>query len=114
MKLSKHLAKLAASVIEEIGALSNEGAAGLHKVVSDSEAAIIKATAERNANPEYQKAGEIRSDFTASLNDVKKYQKAKAALALALLDEENLTEEDAESLEKARREAHAARLKNKS
>lgn len=105
MSLSKKVAKLQDSVLEaiiEAGKDAKEDPSALHKVVSDAEAAIIKATKERDFNSVYQTAGQVRSDFTASLNDFKRVEKAKAALALAVLDEDNLSAEDSEALDSAR------------
>ncbi len=112
MKLDKALSKLTDGAVEEILALTE---AGLHKTVSDAEAAIDKATKERDAMPEYQKAGEIRKDCSASLNDLKKYQKAKSALVFVLLrernDSETLSEEEEQILRTARDRAASGKKK---
>lgn len=105
MKLSKRLDKLTPTAIDEIFTRGSNSLADLHKVVSDSEAAIIKATKERDANPEYKKAKQAVSDLGAGLREVRQFQKAKAALALALLHEDELSEDDAEALDAVRRTA---------
>lgn len=105
MSLSKKIAKLSDIVLEEIieaGKDAKETPGALYKVVSDAEAVIIRATKERDDNLEYQKAGQVRTYFTQALNDVKKVQKAKTSLALAILDEDNLSSEDEEALDQAR------------
>lgn len=102
MKLDKALAQLTDSGVEEIITLP---APGLHKVVSDSEANIARATKERDENPEYQKAKQACKDLSIGLSNVKKYQKAKAFLALSLLGEmdgQTMSEEDEVSLRIAR------------
>lgn len=102
MILSKAFKKISVDVLEEIFEQGKDDPASLHRVVSASEVAIAKATKERDANAEYKKAGEVRKDFTDSLNEVKMFQRAKAAVALALLDESSISPEDDEALEKAR------------
>ncbi len=115
MSLSKKLDKLTPSAIEEIftNAYNDEFHESLHKVVSDSEASIQKATKERDAMPEYRKAKQAVTDLSAGLREVRQVQKAKAALALALLDEESLSEDDAEALETARRSWAQAKMTRK-
>ncbi len=109
MSLSKKLDRLTPTAIEEIIQAPNP--AGLHKVVSDSEASLAKATKERDANPEYQKAKQACADLSAGLREVRKFQKAKAALALAILGEDDLSEEDKDALEIARAEVFRSQKK---
>lgn len=102
MSLTKAVKKLSASALEEIFDKSKVGPAALDNVVCYAEAAIAKATKERNANAEYQAAKDDCDLLSSGLREVKSYQKAKAAIALALLDEANLSDEDTAALDIAR------------
>ena len=102
MKLSKAVDKLPLSVLEEIFENAQQDPSSLDRVVSASEAAIAKATKERDANPQYQEAKQACKDLSEGLSEVKKFQKAKAAIALAILDFANLSPEDEGELDRAR------------
>lgn len=101
MKLSKAVDLLSPSVLDEIFALSDNEAA-LDKIVSHSEHAIAFAAKERDENPSYQAAKQACKDLSEGLKEVKAYQKAKAAVALSILNPESRSEEDTEVLNSAR------------
>lgn len=116
MSLSKKLDKLQTDVIEKILEESKDSPSALHKVVSDAEAAIIKATKERDANKEYQKAGETRHVLSSGLRAVKSKKLAEKALALSLLDEaddKQMDADDEEALDKARKRVFEFQQKRK-
>ncbi len=104
MSLSKKLDKLTPSAIAEI-LEAGASTSGLHKVVSDAEANILKATQERDANTDYTSAKEDVAAFNAGLKGVRDVQKAKSSLAFALMNEDKLSDEDSAALEKARKQA---------
>ncbi len=110
MKLSKKLDRLTPSAVTEIleaasRASANDDNGPLHKVVSDAEANILKATQERDSNTDYVAAKEDVAAFNGGLKDVRDVQKARSALAFALMNESKLSDEDSAALEKARKQA---------
>ncbi len=113
MKLEKLLDKIAVSVLEEIFELGPSNTGALHKVVSDSEANIARAVKERDAMPEYQKAKQDCKDLSEGLREVRTFQKAKAAVALAILGEDELTDDESEALDRARRRVTEDQRKRK-
>ena len=104
--LKQHLAKLATTDIEAILEIGKDNPGDLHKVVSDSEVAINKVTKETQETPAYQEAQRVVSDFKAALRAAIDRQKAKQYLALILLDEENISSDEDEVLEEARRKVY--------
>lgn len=83
MNLDKILSKLPQSVVEEMDNMDEEQ---LKNCVVQSNQAVSRALEELNKNESYLSAKQSVSDLSASTKDLKKYQNAKIAYALHILD----------------------------
>ena len=70
---------------EELVLCRNKSITELKDVVAQTNAHVLKAKSEMEANAEYQKAKEVIDTFRASFSEVKQYADAKKMLCLYLL-----------------------------